>query len=294
MQIKHSYPSHTLLRSTPRGAARDQQLSRGGWFSVRPARIVSLTLTLLVIGACATSPTGRRQLVLLDDPEMNQMGAEAFEEMKKQTPIDSGAAVNGYVNCIVNALLAVTEDTTGVSQWEVVVFRENSANAFALPGGKIGVHTGILPVARTEGQLAAVLGHEIGHVIARHGNERVSQNQAGNTVLGAVGAVVENEAVLGAIGAGAQFGVLLPFGRAHETEADVIGQELMAKAGFDPAESVKLWENMAALGGEQPPEIMSTHPAHDTRIADLRAGLVKNTIIYQQAQNAGRRPNCRL
>lgn len=274
-----------------------QSLSTLSTLSGRARRAAFVTLIAVLVGAmftCATSPTGRRQLVLVDDADMNQMGAEAFEEMKKQTPIDSGAAVNTYVNCIVNALLAVTEDTTGVSSWEVVVFRDNTANAFALPGGKIGVHTGILPVAKTAGQLAAVLGHEIGHVVARHGNERVSQNQAGNTVLGAVGAVVENEAVLGAIGAGAQFGVLLPFSRAHESEADVIGQELMAKAGFDPAESVKLWENMAALGGDQPPQIMSTHPSHDTRIAELREGLVQNTILYQQAQNEGRRPNCRL
>ena len=274
-----------------------QSLSTLSTLSGRARRAAFVTLIAVLVGAmftCATSPTGRRQLVLVDDADMNQMGAEAFEEMKKQTPIDSGAAVNTYVNCIVNALLAVTEDTTGVSSWEVVVFRDNTANAFALPGGKIGVHTGILPVAKTAGQLAAVLGHEIGHVVARHGNERVSQNQAGNTVLGAVGAVVENEAVLGAIGAGAQFGVLLPFSRAHESEADVIGQELMAKAGLDPAESVKLWENMAALGGDQPPQIMSTHPSHDTRIAELREGLVQNTILYQQAQNEGRRPNCRL
>ncbi|MCR9144150.1 MAG: M48 family metallopeptidase [bacterium] len=285
MQIQQSFSSY--FKSTGAGGSAKRH-------SARLTRLLSVALTLVFIAACATSPTGRRQLVLLDDPEINQMGAEAFEEMKKQIPIDRGAGVNGYVNCIVNALLAVTDDTTGVSQWEVVVFRENSANAFALPGGKIGVHTGILPVARTPGQLAAVLGHEIAHVIARHGNERVSQSQASNTVLGAVGAVVENEAVLGAIGAGAQFGVMLPFGRAHETEADVIGQELMAKAGFDPSESVKLWENMAELSGDQPPEIMSTHPAHDTRISDLREGLTKNLPLYQLAQNEGRRPNCRL
>ncbi len=294
MKIKHFF----LLKS---GRGRDSSVGPKTGSGVilnrhraNLTRVATLGLSLLFIAACATSPTGRRQLVLIDDPDMNRMGAEAFTEMKKQIPIDRGAGVNNYVKCIVNALLVVTEDDTGVTQWEVVVFRDNSANAFALPGGKIGVHTGILPVARTPGQLAAVLGHEIAHVIARHGNERVSQNQAGNTVLGAVGAVVENEAVLGAIGAGAQFGVLLPFGRAHETEADVIGQELMAKAGFDPAESVKLWENMASLGGEQPPELMSTHPAHDTRIADLREGLIKNSVLYQQAQNEGRRPNCRL
>lgn len=134
-------------------------------------------LLFLLIAACKTSPTGRKQLILLKDAEMNQLGEEAFQDLKSKVPIETSDSINRYVKCIVLAELAFTDDDTGVSSWEVVVFRDSSPNAFALPGGKIGVHTGILPIAKTPGQLAAVLGHEIGHVIARHGNERVSQNQ---------------------------------------------------------------------------------------------------------------------
>lgn len=249
---------------------------------------------LLILVTCSTSPTGRNQVTVMSDEEMNQMGAEAFEDIKTKTPIETAPGPNNYVRCITSALLEVTQDDTGVSSWEVVVFRDQTANAFALPGGKIGVHTGIFPIARSADQLAAVLGHEIGHVIARHGNERVSQAAGLNAVLGVLGSVVENEQVLGAMGAGAQYGVLLPFGREHESEADIIGQELMAKAGFNPEAAMKLWENMAAAGGESPPEIMSTHPAHDTRIKGLRDNLPRVMPFYVQAQAAGKNPNCRL
>lgn len=257
--------------------------------------LLAVLAAVVSIGiACKTSPAGRNQLILLDDAEMNRMGEEAFAEIKSQTPIENNPVINAYVRCIVNTLLTVTNDSTGVTSWEVVVFRDETANAFALPGGKVGVHTGILPVARTADQLAAVLGHEIGHVIARHGNERVSQATAGQTVLGAVGSVVEDETIMGAIGAGAQFGVLLPFSREHESEADIIGQELMAQAGFDPTASVTLWMNMAQNSSGAPPEIMSTHPSHDTRISDLRGHLQKTIPMYQAAIATRGRPNCHL
>ncbi len=132
-------------------------------------KILLFSLIAFLFGACNTSPTGRRQLTLVKDPEMNAMGEQAFEDMKQKIPIERSARPNAYVNCIVNAQLAVTVDTTGVSKWEVVVFKDNTPNAFALPGGKIGVYTGMFSVAKNKDQLAAVIGHEIGHVIARHG-----------------------------------------------------------------------------------------------------------------------------
>ena len=257
----------------------------------KPALIL---VAAFILGTCSTSPTGRSQVLILGDDEMNEMGAEAFAEIKKQTPIERDPRINAYVNCIAEAILAVTEDDTGVTSWETVVFRDNSANAFALPGGKIGVHTGILPVAKNADQLASVMGHEVGHVIARHGNERVSQNAGIQAVVGAVGGVTGNETVAGAIGAGAQFGVLLPFSRAHESEADVIGQQLMARAGFNPQGAIDLWKNMAALSDGAPPEFMSTHPSHDTRIKDLESKLPENMLLYEQAKASGRNPNCRL
>lgn len=147
-----------------------------------------------------------------------------------------------------NAITAVAVDHTGVASWEVVVFRDNSANAFALPGGKIGVHTGMLKVATSADQLAAVLGHEVGHVIARHGAERVSQAMAAQAGLLVTDLLLETNrnrgTIMAALGLGAQFGVILPHGRKQESESDDIGQQLMAMAGFDPRESVQLWRNM--------------------------------------------------
>ncbi|TGK83724.1 M48 family peptidase [Leptospira montravelensis] len=242
---------------------------------------------------CSTSPTGRKQIILVKDAEMNEMGISAFSDMKSKTPIDTGLTANQYVNCIVSAELAVTTDTTGVNSWEVVVFRDNTPNAFALPGGKIGVYTGMFSVAKNKDQLAAVIGHEIGHVIARHGNERMSQNQlAGGSVkiLESLG----KPTVAGALGLGAKFGVLLPFSREHESEADIIGLELMAKSGFDPRQSVELWKNMSALGGSKTNELLSTHPSDATRMKNLNAAMPNALVLWEKAKAEGKRPNCQL
>jgi predicted Zn-dependent protease len=224
---------------------------------------------------------------------MNQLGADAFNEMKKTIPIERSESINRYVNCIVQSELAVTEDDTGVSSWEVVVFKDNTPNAFALPGGKIGVHTGILPITKTTDQLAAVLGHEIGHVIARHGNERISQNQITQGGMEALTKMGKGE-MAGALGGGAKYGVLLPFSRAHESEADLIGLEIMAKAGFDPEESVALWENMSAMSSGKPNEILSTHPSDETRMKQLNAKMPDALQLRADAQRAGKNPVCKL
>jgi predicted Zn-dependent protease len=259
---------------------------------------IAAIVTLFVAVACSTSPTGRKQFIAVSDGEMNKMGLQAFGEMKKKTPIDTTFRTNEYVKCIAYAVAAQATDRTGVQNWEVVVFKDKSANAFALPGGKIGVHTGILPVANSADQLAAVLGHEVGHVIARHGAERVSQGLAtqsglilADILLGQSGN--ENRGlVMAGLGLGAQFGVLLPFSRKHESEADEIGLMLMAKAGFNPQESVTLWQNMAKAGGGKPPEFMSTHPSNDTRIRHLRSNMAEAMRVYNTAVAAGRNPNC--
>jgi hypothetical protein len=165
-------------------------------------------------------------------------------------------------------------------KWEVVVFEDESPNAFALPGGKIGVHTGMLAVATTAGQLAAVVGHEIGHVLLRHGNERLSQNAVAQSAVEGSSVAMSSmkpearNAVVGGLGVGAEYGVLLPFSRKHENEADVVGQRFMAEAGYNPAEAVKLWQKMESLSqGQAPPQWMSTHPANATRIENLKANL---------------------
>jgi predicted Zn-dependent protease len=212
-------------------------------------------------GGCATSPEGRSQLMVMPDGTVNQQGAESFEQLKKTTPIDRNPKTNAYVKCIANAIVDSNKDRISQDNWEVVVFDSKQINDFALPGAKIGVFSGILPVAHTPAELAAVIGHEVGHVIARHGNERMSTALLTQGLVAGAGLAASNShyqsVMMAALGAGAQFGVLLPFSRKQESEADLIGLELMAKAGFNPQEAVELWQNMSkAFNRQEPAELM--------------------------------------
>jgi len=251
-----------------------------------------MLIVALVLTACATSPTGRSQLMLMPEAQINQMGLQAFENIKKQTPVEQDAKSNQYVNCVAQS---ITREVIG--RWEVVLFKDDSANAFALPGGKIGVNTGMLKVARNQHQLAAVIGHEVAHVLAKHSNERVSQQFAVEQGLGLVNAIANTQTatgqtLMGLLGVGAQYGILLPYSRIQESEADRLGLDLMAKAGFDPTESVNLWRNMSAAGTGQPPEFLSTHPSHSTRIRDLQAHMLVASQLQKAAQQQGKRPAC--
>ncbi len=253
-----------------------------------------LTLLVSTLIACATSPTGRRQILLVGDGQMNQMGAQAYAQMKTQQAVSSNPRSNAYVRCIARAITSVLDEQ---SQWEVNVFDNPEPNAFALPGGKIGVNTGMLSVAKNQHQLAAVMGHEVGHVLARHSAERLSTDTLVKTGMQAVQTLAgepspQKQQLMGLLGLGAQFGLTLPFSRKHETEADIIGLELMAKAGFDPRASVQLWQNMAKASTGAPPEFMSTHPAHGTRIKDLNQHMPRALTLYQQAQAQGKHPQC--
>jgi predicted Zn-dependent protease len=269
--------------------------------SPRFAAVVT-ALAIAFAVACATSMTGQQQLLLYPESQMAQMGSAAFTDLQSKTPRSSDSTKVAYVRCVSNAITQVVPPeqarAVSVTGWEVEVFEDKTANAFALPGGKIGVHTGLLDVATTPGQLAAVLGHEVGHVLDRHSNARVSQSTLLNTGM-QFGAIllgtntVEKQALMGALGVGLQYGVQLPFGRDQESAADQIGLELMARAGFDPHESVTLWQNMARAGGASPPEFMSTHPSSTTRISRLEAQIPTVMPLYEQAQAAGRRPSCK-
>lgn len=250
-------------------------------------------LCILLLSACATSPTGRTQLAFMPDEELDSMGLQAFENLKKEKPIEQGGKNVQFVKCIAQA---ITREVGG--EWEVVVFEDASLNAFALPGRKIGVHTGLIDLVDNQDQFAAVIGHEIGHVLARHSNERMSQQVSTKLGLSIVQAVAApttplGQAAVSALGVGAQYGVIMPFSRLHESEADMIGIDLMAKAGFNPLESINLWKKMShASQGNQPPEFLSTHPSHDTRIEDLQARLATAQPLYQQAMAAGKKPKC--
>ena len=262
-------------------------------------KVILMTL-FAVLAACATSPTGRKQLIFMPESQMVVMGVQSFNQMKDQTPEVKDAAINNYVQCVAGAITSLPTVQNNSADWEVVVFDDATVNAFALPGGKIGVYKGLLTVAETQGQLAAVLGHEVGHVLAHHGNERVSQNFAVGQTLAllenwmAAGNKSNRDTVMSALGLGAQVGVLLPFSRLHESEADRIGLDLMAQAGFDPHESVTLWENMGKDGGKQPPQFLSTHPSHSTRIEQLNGAIPQVLPLYQQAQTEGKRPACKV
>jgi predicted Zn-dependent protease len=255
-------------------------------------------LSALLIAGCSTSPTGRNQLKLFPSAEINQMGVQSFTQMKEETPARGNKITSNYVNCVADKVIAQVPEKYGIAEWEVVVFDSDQVNAFALPGGKVGVYTGLLKVAENQHQLAAVIGHELAHVLAEHGNERVSTSYATQTGLSLAYKIAgeksaEKDQIFALLGAGAQYGIVLPFGRIQESEADIMGLDLMAKAGFDPQESVTLWQNMAKASGKAQPEFMSTHPSNKRRIKDLTKRFAKVMPMYEQALSEGRKPSCK-
>lgn len=258
------------------------------------ATVASLVVAATLV-ACAVSPTGRKQLLLFPEAEVATMGATAFDQQKQETPASRDTAQKAYVQCVANHLLNAMGQQP--ADWEVVLFESAQVNAFALPGRKIGVYTGLLKVASDQHMLAAVIGHEIGHVIAKHSNERISTQYAAQTGLAVIqslgGEMTEQKKmVYGALGLGAQYGIILPYGRKQELEADLIGLELTAKAGFDPQQAVTLWQAMGKAGGAQPPQFLSTHPSNQTRIRDLQNAMPAALATRQQALAAGSAPRC--
>ncbi len=251
--------------------------------------VIAVSLTL---SSCATSPTGRRQFIYMPDNQVDQMGLQSFSDMKTKNPISGNTSYSQFATCVANA---ITRETGG--QWEVVVFEDKTLNAFALPGNKIGVHTGLINLVDNQDQLAAVIGHEVGHVLARHSNERLSQESAVSTGLSMVQAVSQpqtalGQTALGLLGVGAQYGVILPYSRVHESEADTIGLDLMARAGFDPRQSINLWLKMDRASQGQPIEFMSTHPSHASRIDNLNQRMQNALHLQQQAASVGKQPRC--
>lgn len=263
-------------------------------FKQTAAEIIFI-LTLVFVGAlllpsCATSPEGRKQFIIVPDEQMATMGAQAFQELKAQQTIETDAKTTAYVQCVAGEIIHTLPSENQEKEWEVVVFKDPTPNAFALPGGKIGVHSGLLTVAKTPAQLATVIGHEVGHVLANHGAERVSEQfaaQGGLAVISSVfaGRGAQYDLLMSALGLGAQFGILLPHSRAQESEADVIGLNLMAQGGFDPQHSIHLWENMAKAGGGQPIEFLSTHPSHGTRIENLTSNMPEAMQTYKTVRS---------
>lgn len=241
--------------------------------------LVLLVALIAVACGCYTVPhTGRRSLILLPAGQEMEMGAAAFLDIKSKEKVSTDPIANDRVRRIGERIAAAAGDDLPGAKWEFVVFdAPDTVNAFALPGGKVGVYTGLLKLADSDDEVATVMGHEIAHVTARHGSERWSQSAAV-----AVGGVLLSETVLkdnenknawlGAYGAGAAVGVLLPYSRLNESEADEIGLVYAAKAGYDPRAAIAFWQKMAkaAEGKARPPEILSTHPSDATRIGRLQ------------------------
>ncbi|MBB1088662.1 M48 family metallopeptidase [Lysobacter sp. SG-8] len=276
--------------------ARPQPASCPAWYALA----VGGVLTLLLAGcATTTSPTGRTQVVgAVSQEQLQQMGIQAFDQAKQQGRISGNAAQTRYVRCVVDSLTRQLP-AGQASGWDVALFIDPSPNAFALPGGKIGVNDGIFKVAKNQDQLATVIAHEIGHVIAHHHDERITRQVGAQTGLGLLGALVGSQYGQGAASATQQFGgaavqgvFLLPNNRTQESEADVVGQRLMAEAGYDPHQAVDLWQHMMEEGGGQPPEWLSTHPSPGTRISELERRADGLAPTYRQAQAAGRTPKC--
>ena len=265
--------------------------------------LVAAVAATLVAAACATttSPTGRTQYVgAVPQAQLDQLGAQAFNEQKAKMKQTGDAGQKRYVDCVVRAVVAQLPPAQRGIAWESAVFVDDNPNAFALPGGKVGVYTGIFKVARNQDQLAAVIAHEVGHVIANHHDERITRQMGAQAGLGVVGALVGSRYGEGAAqttsqlgGSALQAAFLLPGSRVQESEADVVGQRLMAQAGFDPRQAVNLWQNMiAASGGSRPPQWLSTHPDPAARIGELQSRATALVPTYEQARAAGRRPAC--
>lgn len=249
--------------------------------------IFALSALFFALNGCATVPyTDRQQIMMVSAEEESQLGATLFTDVKKSSKINTDASMNSMVSSVGKRIAAAADRPE--YKWEFVVVEDKTVNAFALPGGKVAFHTGIMPICQDESGVAAVMGHEVAHVLARHGSERMSQQQAlsiGSVALMAAvsgSSPVVKEGVMQAYGVGAQVGVLLPYSRSHELEADRIGMILMAKAGYDPRHAVSFWERMLAnKNGSSAPAFLSTHPSDQKRIDELKGFLPEALKYYK-------------
>ena len=259
-----------------------------------------LALGALLCG-CTTSPTGRKQLMMVSDGEMSKMGLAAFNDMRSKGKFVDAPKERAYATCVANSLVAVLPPPWNTQQWEVQIIDDNTPNAFALPGGRIGVNRGMFKVASNQDLLAVVLGHELSHVVSRHGAERMSDNMAAQVAVLAGSAYAATRGTnagyaAAALGAGAEVGILLPFSRMQESEADTLGQRYMAQAGFDPRAAATLWQRMAeqSPGGSKQPAFLSTHPATYNRQQSLGKQADQLMPVFEQARANGHKPNCTM
>jgi metalloendopeptidase OMA1, mitochondrial len=236
--------------------------------------------------------TGRVTRVGLSSSQEETLGLQSYREVLSQSEVIQSGPEYETVVRVAERLARATGDAAKDFKWHVSLIRSPQANAFCLPGGKIAVFTGILPYAKNEDGLAAVMGHEMAHAVARHGSQRMLRTSLAQTLMTGASFSMsdmdyqQRQSIMAALGAGAQYGVLLPFSREHEIEADQIGLLYMARAGYDPRESIAFWKRMGESGGQQPPEFASTHPSHGTRIDQLEQFMPRAVAEYQKRTEA--------
>jgi predicted Zn-dependent protease len=254
----------------------------------------------LMVFACSTVPiTGRKQLSLIPASQMLSMSYSEYDGFLKSNKLSTNQEqirlvkkVGGRIQKAVETYFAEKglSDQLKDYKWEFNLVESKEVNAWCMPGGKVVVYTGILPITQNEVGLAVVLGHEISHAVAQHGAERMSQQLIAQLGGAALSVALQNKPEktkqlwMSVYGAGAQVGVLLPYSRTHESEADHLGLIFMAMAGYDPHEALTFWQRMAASGGKKPPEFLSTHPADETRIADIKKEIPEAMQYYRKPQ----------
>lgn len=249
-------------------------------------KIRGVVFLLLSMVACQTvQQTGRTQFIIVSDSQELQLGNDAYKETLNKNHLSTRSDWQTQVRRVGQRIASAADKPE--YKWEFNVIQGKEINAFALPGGKVAFWEGIMPVAQDDSGIAVIMGHEVAHALARHGAERMSQSMGAELLgqiislgIGQVSPGIHDE-VLQAYGLGATVGVLLPWGRTQESEADRIGLTLMAKAGYDPATAVAFWERMSKIGGDKPPEFLSTHPSDATRINQIKAWLPEAKANYR-------------
>jgi predicted Zn-dependent protease len=261
--------------------------------------ITGLIGTLVLLFACATVPlTERRSLRLLPDSELLSLSLQQYSEVLKKSKLSNDPVRTHMVKRVGENIARASEEFLRDSKlesdiknykWEFNLIEDDKVvNAWCMPGGKVAVYTGILPLTRDDTGLAVVMGHEVAHAMAKHGNERMSEAllvQLGGASLSLALSkepALTQQIFMGVYGAGAQMGIMLPYSRLHESEADRIGLVLMSKAGYDPREAVPFWQRMNEKGGSRPPEFLSTHPAPETRIKDIKSHIQEAMKYYKE------------
>ena len=256
-------------------------------------------VAFVFVEGCSTVPvTGRHELNLVSSDQEMALGLSSFDQLKTNTPINHDPTINSMVQRVGKRIAAVASKDLPGAQWEFVVFESKEANAFCLPGGKVGVYTGILPISKDDAGLATVMGHEVGHAVAHHGASRMSQamvsqglGQAAGSWVGTTKYAQYQDTFMSLYGVGSQVLVELPYSREQESEADHIGVVYMARAGYDPKEAVTFWERFAAYNQQQGgssssyfSKFLRTHPIDSVRIADLKKWLPEAQAAFARSK----------